>query len=320
MFDMATDSNLFRTRELLEGEGFALEGNVFRKVDRTVLPLYEAKMAHHYDHRFGDYAMKRADYGKSDLPEVPLELLSDPRYTPMPRYWVDEQAVRLRLAGRWQRDWLIGWRDVTNTVNERTVIAAVLPLVAVGHTFPLIVTDASPELMSALVAVLDSFLLDYVARQKVGGMHLTYGFLTQFPVAPPAFLEPHVSFLTPRVLELTYTADNLAGFARDLGFVGRPFGWEAKRRELIRAELDAFVFLRYGLDRADVDYVLDTFPLVRRGEERLCGEYRTKRYILDRYDAMSSAEAAGQKYQTPLEPPPGEQQASERARGQVFAA
>ncbi len=307
LFNMTADSHLFRTRAQLEGEGFKLRGNVFTSASERWLPLYEAKMLHHYDHRYGDYAMRTVGSQDTQLPDVPDDLLTDPEYAPLPRYWVDGEAVRDRLAGRWDRDWLLGWRDITNATNERTTIFALLPRLAVGHTFPLMFTDQPAWMTSALLAVLGSLVLDYVARQKVGGTHLTYGFLMQFPVPSPATLGPKTAFLSPRVLELTYTAADLAPFARDLGYTGPPFRWDLHRRVLIRAELDAAMFRLYGIERRDVDYILETFPIVRRKDEQRFGEYRTKRLILERYDAMADAEADGSQYETLLDPPPGRQ-------------
>ena len=67
-----------------------------------------------------------------------------------------------------------------------------------------------------------------------------------------------------RVLELTYTAWDMAPFARDLGDDGPPFRWDEERRFLLRAELDAAFFHLYGIDRDDVDYIMETFPIVKR--------------------------------------------------------
>jgi hypothetical protein len=50
---------------------------------------------------------------------------------------------------------------------------------------------------------------------------------------------------------------------------------------------------------------MDTFKVVRQKDEQAHGEYRTKRLILDRYDAMADAIRTGKPYQTPLDPPPG---------------
>ena len=69
----------------------------------------------------------------------------------------------------------------------------------------------------------------------------------------------------------------------------------------------------YGIERDDVDYILDTFPIARRNDEQRFGEYRTKRLIMERYDAMAAADATGVAYETPLDPPPGDPRAAHRA-------
>jgi hypothetical protein len=51
-------------------------------------------------------------------------------------------------------------------------------------------------------------------------------------------------------------------------------------------------------------YIMDTFPIVRRKDEAAYGEYRTKRLILERYDALAACIASGTEYQTILDPPP----------------
>ena len=108
------------------------------------------------------------------------------------------------------------------------------------------------------------------------------------------------------VLELTYTAQDPCSFARDLGYGGPPFVWDDERRALLRAELDAAYFHLYEVRRGDVDYILETFPIVRRKDETRFGEYRTKRLILDIYDRMAAAIAGGDPFDTVVDPPPGE--------------
>ena len=123
----------------------------------------------------------------------------------------------------------------------------------------------------------------------------------QLPILPPTFYTPErLAFLTPRVLELTYTSHALAPFARDLGFDGPPFPWDESRRALLRADLDAFYArayrltrddLRYILDPADVmgpDYPSETFRVLKEKETRLYNEYRTRRLVLEAWDRMES--------------------------------
>jgi hypothetical protein len=73
---------------------------------------------------------------------------------------------------------------------------------------------------------------------------------------------------------------------------------------MLRCELDAAFFHLYGLSRDDVDYVMDTFPIVRKNDEKVHGEYRTKRVVLEIYDALGKAAQAGKAYRTPLDPLP----------------
>ena len=115
-----------------------------------------------------------------------------------------------------------------------------------------------------------------------------------------------MDWLLPRVLELTYTAWDLEPFAQDVGYDGPPFRWDPERRALLRAELDAAFFHLYGLSRDDTDYILDTFPIVRKNDEKKYGEYRTKRLILEIYDAMAEAARTGVPYPTRLDPPPAD--------------
>jgi len=319
MLHMANDSELFKTRGELEASGSYLNGNIFVGRDGRYLPLIEAKMVHHFDHRYGDYSDRAAEKEGTDtrnLPDVPVSRLADPAYQLSPRYWVSEAEVAQRLSGRWTRGWLLGWRDICRSVLERTVVAALMPLAAVGHTTPLMMFDRmdGPR-AAALYANLCSFPLDYATRQKLGGTHLTYGYLKQLPIFGPEAYDGAASWapatslrawILPRVIELTYTAWDLEPFAKDVGYDGPPFRWDPERRFLLRAELDAAFFHLYGTSRDDADYIMETFPIVRKNDEKAHGEYRTKRVILEIFDAMAEASRTGTPYQTRLDPPPAD--------------
>lgn len=170
---------------------------------------------------------------------------------------------------------------------------------------PYIEVGAGIESATFLCGVLNSFVLDYAARQKVGGTHLSYFILYQLPVVAPAEFDVFlIDFFANRVLELTYTSWDLQPFAQDCGYEGPPFKWDEDRRFLLRCELDAAYFHLYGIQRDDVDYIMETFPIVKRKDEKAHGHYRTKDTILQIYDAMATAIASGQPYQTLLNPPP----------------
>lgn len=305
MFDMANDSDQFQeaiATDLTRPRLSSLEH--VTKDGEKILPLYEGKFIWHFDHRFSSYHNlgKVKGRGGRGLPPVVQEEYENPEFEVTPRYWMATSAVESRLTEvSSKRRWLLGWRDVANAKVERTMIMAIVPVCAIGHTMPLLFSDESPEKICGLIANLNSMTLDFVARQSVGGTHLTYSYLKQFAVLPPSFYtELRLAFITPKVLELTYTSHSLAPFARDLGHDGTPFAWDEDRRAQLRADLDAFYAraygltldeLRYILDPADVkgpDYPSETFRVLKEKEIRHHGEYRTQRLVLAAWDRMEA--------------------------------
>ena len=313
MFDLTNDSGLFRPGAELASAGWTLKGDRFESGKMVVLPLYEAKMFHHFDHRFGTYeGQSEAQANQGKLPELDDVAHSNPRRTTLPRYWVPQDEVAARLDATWDREWLLGWRDVTGAEKIRTVIACIIPRSAVGNSFPLMMPAPDPQLAASLYANLSSIPFDYCARQKGGGTHLNYFAMRQLPAFPPeAYAMPAPwmpsirtrDWLLPRVLELTYTAWNLKAFAEDCDDESPPFIWDHERRFRLRCEIDAAFFHLYGILREDAAYILDTFPVLARSEEREHGEYRTKRVVLETYDALATAAARGVPYESPLGPP-----------------
>ncbi|MER7696831.1 DNA methyltransferase [Streptomyces sp. NPDC096095] len=328
MFDMTDDSDLFCTRVELEGQGWELRGNVFTRGRERMLPLYEAKMAHHFDHRWNNYY----GTGNEDRRNLNLAEKREASTVAQPRYWISDEgliptvrkskeaeipgvAIRLKELG-WEREWLFGWRDVSRATDERTAIPALLPRVAVGNTYPLMLPSASPNLTAALVATQSSLVFDFVSRQKVSGAHMALMTWKQLPVPTPEMLAPHTAFLAARVLELVCTAYDMTPLARDLGDTGAPFRWDETRRAQIRAELDAYFFLLYGISRDDTDYILESFQSASGGlknnEIAKYGHYRTKDLVLAEYDRMAAVGVSlttplvdGENYISTLAPPPG---------------
>jgi hypothetical protein len=128
-------------------------------------------------------------------------------------------------------------------------------------------------------------------------MSLSYFILKQLPILLPSdYVPTNIEFISPRVLELVYTAWDIKPFADDLwrdagetlraavsrqweenravtgghtwnppecveiaedGIPLLPFKWGESRRSLLRAELDAYYAKLYGLTRDELRYILD---------------------------------------------------------------
>ncbi|MCB9495962.1 MAG: N-6 DNA methylase [Fibrobacteria bacterium] len=242
----------------------------------------------------------RADVGMRTSDPRSLGAKSNEEYSPA---W--DKIAELLLPPR-KPKWLMGFRDIARSTDERTVIANVLPCVAVGNNLPLMQFDGILEYdlkrFACLLANLDALVFDFVARHKVGGVHLNFFLVKQLPVFPPSDYTPaDLDFIVERVLELTYTSWDLQSWAKDLGYHGEPFPYYPDRRAVLRAELDARYARLYGLTRDELRYILDpadvmgpdypseTFRVLKERELRELGEYRTRRLVLEAWDREEQA-------------------------------
>ncbi|MDE0197365.1 MAG: hypothetical protein OXK78_04165 [Caldilineaceae bacterium] len=298
MFDMANDSHLFRTADDLGTDGFyPVDGNRWKRGEELYFPLYQGRMIHLFDHRANSVRVNLESTHNPYLSEEVSESQhADPGFSPQAQYWVPAQNLSSFHSSN--SGWPIAYRRIARTTDFRTMIATVAPKVGFGDSVFLLMPE---EKMTAtgtcnLVANLCSLSLDYVIRQKLQGTNLSWYIVEQLPVIAPADYDRAFGATTARdlvrhhVLRLTYTAHDMAPFARDLGYHGPPFIWNQEKRRHLRARLDALYFHLYGLSRADAAYILDTFPIVRRHDKAAFGTYRTKDMVLAYYNALAAGD------------------------------
>jgi len=300
MFDMTNDSGLFRTRqELDEKEGaYSVGGNRFRTAKGEWVPLYEGKMIWHFDHRAASVVVNPDNQYRPAFPKPTTpEQHSDPAFTPDPQFWIlaTERETRDRYA--------LGFRDVTNPTDRRTMDACFVPHQYAGNTLPLVLSlDQNDPALALLCANFNAIILDFVARQKVQKNHLNWYVVEQLPVVPFAQYastrfgkKTAAEIVREATLELTYTANDMAQFATDMGYVDRagkvkpPFRWDEGRRRMLRAKLDALYFHLYGVtDRDDIRYVYSTFGIIEHEETATHGRYLSQDLCLAWMNALAA--------------------------------
>ncbi|MBC7252701.1 MAG: N-6 DNA methylase [Actinobacteria bacterium] len=324
LFNMSDDSHLFHTRSELEEAGFRLHGNRFVKGEgakREVwLPLYEAKMIHQFDHRFGTYeGMNRRTNTQIATPTP--EQHADPCYLVEPWYWVEQEEVNTRL-GEYGRKWLLGFRDIARATDERTAIFTVIPKTGVGDTLPLlIVKNLKTLFVSSILSNFNAVILDFIAKQKIAGTHLNFFYVEQFPILGASNLDvSYLNLIIPRFLEQIYTSWDIKPFADDVwreadedlrkairtqweenkratgghtwdppewteiaedGIHLPPFKWDEERRARLRAQLDAIYARLYGLNRKQLRYILDPADLTEKELEDILDDYEEVEDPLD---------------------------------------
>lgn len=321
LFNMTSDAHLF-SEEKKEG----------------YLPLYESKFIWHYDHRLGSFegqSVRTSTYNFTDFDH------KNPNKIIQPWYWIDKQDV----ISKTNDSFFIGFRNISNTTNERTAIFSLVPFSGVGHSMPLVFMESIKNRFIFLSQV-SSVIFDFFVRQKLGGTNMTYGYVNQFPsLSPKTFTKNDELYLIPRVVELAYSAWDIKNAFDDLWAVSdealqqaikqqweenaaacgganawdiptwadehphiawdqnegiplTPFRWDDARRLQLKAEIDAYYALMYGLEREELAYILDpkavmgddfpseSFRVLKEKEIKLYGEFRTQRLVLETYDRL----------------------------------
>jgi hypothetical protein len=300
MFHQSADAGAFVSANKLKEAGGKFKGNCWFVGKKRFLPCYEAKMVQPYDHRAAHARDEKANWlrrGQTD--EVTLVEHQNPEFAVMPRWWVDKDTVAQSLRNA-SLPALLSFRKVTSPTNTRTMLAAFIPLVGLIDSQQLILFDDEVDTPGwrkrcCLLANLNSYVYDYVTRQKIGGVNLNFFIVEQLPTLPPDCYDEKCpwdkkhtleEWIADRVLKLTCTADDMRPLAKAAGFSEGVHKWnEAERQELL-AELDAAYFLLYGLGREDVDYVLDQFQGVLKQDEAHGRPGPIRRAIREAYDTL----------------------------------
>jgi hypothetical protein len=315
MFDMTNDADVFHTRQdLEEKEGaYPIGGSRFRSAGGDWVPLYEGKMVQAFDHRAASVVVNPENQHR---PAQPLPASEDqhrnPDWLPDPQFWVKATECGWTDEG----GWVLGFKEITSPTNVRTFMSALFPTVGFGNKVPILKPEADGRREWLLAANLNAIVFDFVTRQKIQGQTLNLFVIEQLPVVPPERYEAvrfgkktAAKIIGEAVLELTYTAHDMAPFARDMGYVDRsgkvkpPFVWDEDRRLKLRAKLDAIYFHLYGVvdvfsrdqkliapGRDDVRYIYSTFPIVEREEMQAYGRYRSRDLCLAYLNALAAGD------------------------------
>lgn len=300
MFHMTNDSKLFHTRAELFKRGFASAGlNRLRHTDEKAVPLYEGKMVQMFDHRAADVVIHVENLHRAAQPEpIHAPLKEQPDRYPTPQFFVMASDTAANPYA-----WALGFKEITAPTNARTMICTLMPGSGFGNKVPLLVPhemDAkqAARAMALLGSNLNSFAFDFVLRQKLQGQTINLFILEQLPVIARERFDAQIGgvtiadFIREQVLHLSYTAHDLAPFARDLGHVNAdgsvkpPFVWNDEDRRVRLAALDGLFMHLYGLSEDDAAYILDTLPIVREQDTATFGRYRTKDDVLRQHQRI----------------------------------
>jgi hypothetical protein len=259
--------------------------------DPSGFPLYEGRMVDQFDHRAKGY---RSGRGRSAVwEELPF---GGSGKSIQPQWRISLSEVPEKVHDRLNR-YRIGFCDVTSPTNERSLIAALLPpSVVSGHKVPTFVFDGGWDWAYMLwLAVANSCVIDFIARKKVA-LSMSYTVLDTIPFPRLAPDHPLARRLVPLALRLTCCGTEMLAYWNARAAEGwcdpvtegvLPPGVEDEEQRLVlKAEIDDIVARDvYGLNVAEMEYILDSFSTWRKREEDRFGEFRSRRLILEKMDA-----------------------------------
>lgn len=294
MFHQSSDAELFHTAERLKADGFKRDGTIWKKRKQVFLSLYEAKMVQMFDHRAASVVVDKSKWmrqGQTD--QTSLVQHQNPEFTIEPRWWVNESNVQ-RVLGDRDTTRIIAFKNVTSPTNQRTMIAAFIPYSGVVHSAPLIFTgsDISVRLTACLLGNLNAFAYDYICRQKIGGVNLSYFIINQIPTFHPDFYKQKCpwnkkqtleKWISDRVLKLTCTSNDMIPLAKAASLKPLVHKWNPEERLDLQAQFDAAFFILYGIKQDDVEYILSTFSGIRKEPESMFNTSNTLDRILKHY-------------------------------------
>lgn len=257
--------------------------------DPSGVPVYEGRMVWQFDHRAKAYQS-----GRSRAAEWVDLKWGDPAKLIRPQWFIPRDRLPAKTLDR-VASYRVGFCDVASPTNERALVAALLPGNAVcGDKVPTILFDPpDPAELLLWLACANSFASDFLARRKVS-LKMSYTLLDSLPFPRGVERTPVISRIVALAAQLSCTGLEMDDYWRSLCADGwlpgeqpdKPRGLATEEARLVaRAELDVLVARDlYGITRDEMEFILGTFPTVRKYEEKAFGEFRTKRLILERYE------------------------------------
>ena len=319
MIHMSNDSNLFRTFKQLNESGAVLEGRSFTLNGISYVPLYEGKMIWHYNHHYGSWPTEGDRPSSINSPS--LVELQDANSVIRSWYWIPQTEVDKRLIKtshdgtieyEWKHKWLISYRAIMESHDSRSFVVSLLPISnGVGNSATLLFTDKSTFFAMTLIGMLSSLIMDYCARQKLGGKNMNVFVVKQLPILTPEQIPDSIQWeIVKRVVSLCYFNHDLDDWAQELWEelddtqkeelhqLGEKecFEYDVNKRAIVQAELDAIFADLFGLTSNELKYILDpedicgkgcineTFRVLKDKEINEYGEYRTKRLVLEAWE------------------------------------
>ncbi|MCD6450083.1 MAG: hypothetical protein J7L34_06220 [Thermotogaceae bacterium] len=276
-FNMTSDSNKFVREQELIDQGYKKNWIYYEKDGERYVPLCEGKTFYIMDSRYNHISEDGNGIACT------AEEKSDPWFFPKTRYFIKESDCKAFYESKeWDREWVIAFRDIARSSDNRTFITSLMPAFAFGNKAPIILSKH----FLPVSGLITSHIFDYVTRRKCQGTSMNFFILYQLPVPNPSKFKnlPGInegdscledSVIRKLVKCVNYSYD-MEPFVKDMGYEIEPRPWNERERLDYMAQLDAIAAHLYGISYEDLEYIFTTFPIEKRTQEQTYGAYLSR--------------------------------------------
>jgi len=246
-------------------------------------PLYGGRMIHQFTHQYAKPQLwvetkKGRDFltvlqGKR-VTKIIKKQLKNKTKIKLPKIKIDFDYYRL------------GWRDVTNETDKRTLICTILPPhVFMVETIPYLrpnyfngknfESTLPADAMLFICGLFNSFVIDYFLRQRIS-LHATMAAVYEIPIPTYGKNDLYFSEIVERVGSLICTTKEYDELRKELKI--KHISIAPNERQILISQIDAYVAKIYDITRNEFEYILNTFPIV---------DDKIKQQTLSEYDKLS---------------------------------
>lgn len=191
---------------------------------------------------------------------------------PKPRYSVTESDIKASLSSDnlYNMDYWLAYRLISHSQNERTMISTIIPPGYVCGNSIAIVRINNLKAMCFLCGVLNSFVVDYLLRQKVSANVNMFYFL-ELPI-PRIKDGQYFETIAKKVVQLVATTNDFSKLKSEFGMISPVV--DEQDRQSVKNKIDALVAKMYGINEEELKHILSQFPIVdNKIKEQVLNEY-----------------------------------------------
>jgi len=251
-FDMTNDSKLFPELPKWLTNGYERSDLfLWKEGDQYALPVYNAKMFDIWDFSSSGWVRGKGRGAVWEDISFPKEI--------RPEYLMDVDDyvsnVKTRSIVK------ICFKDISTAIHRRTMMSTMLPDLPSVNAAPVLHCGKNRNI-ELVQSILSSFTFDYVAKFKIGYLHLNYFIIEECPLVRPETFKTYADFIRRLALLLGCAHESFAQYWKECRVLFAQHSWRrhwalTPHEQLrLKSILDSLMAFSYGITVNDFKWIL----------------------------------------------------------------